>query len=198
MAPVLQLSDFDKPFTIEGDASGTSFDVVLHQGAGLVAYFGRLIAARHAKLITYENELIGLVHIVRHWRPYLWGRSFLIKTDHYSLKFLLDQHLSTIPQYQWASKLLGFDFHVEFKPDTMNVVADTLSCHNTEEAGAMALSCPSFRHFDNLRQEMASMPDLLTLLDAAADDTKGPGWRGQDDMIIVHDRIYLPPLSSCL
>jgi hypothetical protein len=32
----------------------------------------------------------GLVQTVHHWRAYLWGCSFLIKTDHFSLKFLLD------------------------------------------------------------------------------------------------------------
>jgi hypothetical protein len=32
----------------------------------------------------------GLVQTVRHWRAYLWGCSFLIKIDHFSLKFLLD------------------------------------------------------------------------------------------------------------
>jgi hypothetical protein len=38
-----------------------------------------------------------LVQAVRHWRPYLWGRPFRVRTDHYSLKFLLDQRLSTVP-----------------------------------------------------------------------------------------------------
>jgi len=47
--------------------------------------------------------------------PYLWGRHFLVRTDHYSLKFLLDQRLSTIPQHQWLSKLFGFDFAVEYR-----------------------------------------------------------------------------------
>jgi hypothetical protein len=32
-------------------------------------------------------------------RPYLWGLAFVTKTDHYSLKFLLDQQFSTIPQH---------------------------------------------------------------------------------------------------
>jgi hypothetical protein len=163
-----------------------------------VAYFSRLITAHHAKLAVYKHELIGLVHVVRHWRPYLWGRSFLIKTDHYSLKFLLDQRLSIIPQHQWASKLLGFDFHVKFKPGVTNVVAGALSRRATEEAGAMALSCPSFHLLDSLRQEVDSTPDLRALLDATADDTKGPRWRAQDGLIIIHDRIYLPPSLSCL
>jgi hypothetical protein len=53
------------------------------------------------------------VHAMRHWRPYLWGHKFMVCTDHFSLKYLLDQCLSMTPQHQWASKLLGFDFKVE-------------------------------------------------------------------------------------
>jgi hypothetical protein len=49
---------------------------------------------------VYERELMGLVLAVRHWQPYLWGRPFVIRTDHFSLKFLLDQKIATIPQHQ--------------------------------------------------------------------------------------------------
>jgi hypothetical protein len=61
------------------------------------------------------------------------------------LKFLLDQHLATIPQHQWASKLIGFDFHVEFRPGAGNVVADALSRRDTEKTVELAaISAPSF------------------------------------------------------
>jgi hypothetical protein len=40
--------------------------------------------------------------------PVLVGHRFLVCTDHYSLKFLLDQRLSTVPQHQWLNKLFGF------------------------------------------------------------------------------------------
>jgi hypothetical protein len=116
IAPVLQMPDFTKQFTIECDASGTGFGAVMHQGDGSIAFFSRPIAPRHVKLAAYERELVGLVHAIRHWRPYLWGRSFHVHTDHYSLKYLLDQRLSTIPQHHWVSKLLGYDFMVEFHP----------------------------------------------------------------------------------
>jgi hypothetical protein len=100
---------------------------VLHQGAGPVAFFSRPFAARHLKLAAYEREFIGLVQVMRHWRPYLWGRQFLIQTDHFSLKYLLDQRLTTVPQRQWISKLFGFDFTVEYRPERLNTVADALS-----------------------------------------------------------------------
>jgi hypothetical protein len=87
----------------------------------------------------------------------------VIKTDHYSLKFLLDQRLSTIPQHQWASKLLRFDFWVEYKLGAHNVMADALSHRNMETIAAMAISNPSFDLFDNLRREIDDDPAFSTL-----------------------------------
>jgi hypothetical protein len=49
-APLLQLPDFDKPFIIECDASGSRFGTILHEDDGPIAFFSRAIAAHHAKL----------------------------------------------------------------------------------------------------------------------------------------------------
>jgi hypothetical protein len=64
-------------------------------------------------------------------------------TDHVSLKFLLDERLSTIPQHQWVKKLLGFDFRVEYKPRVSNIITDALSrCDTDEPELAYSISMP--------------------------------------------------------
>jgi hypothetical protein len=89
----------------------------------LVPDLSRPMAPCHAKLAAYKRELIGLVHAIPHWQPYLWGRHFRVRTDHHSLKYLLYQRLSAIPQHHWVSKLLGYDFEVEFRLGRLNFVA---------------------------------------------------------------------------
>ena len=147
--------------------------------------------------MAYERELIGLVQVVRHWRPYLWGRCFSVKTDHYSLKYLLDQRLATIPQHHWVGKLLGFDFSVEYKTGVMNVVANTLSRRDTVDGELLALFAPHFAFLDKLRQ--AQLGDLALTLHAkiAACGRPAP-WSVMDGMVQFDGRLYIPPNSPLL
>jgi hypothetical protein len=90
-APVLQLPNFTRPFIVDCNVLGSSIGAVLHLGEGPIAFFSRAMALNHLKLAAYECELIGLVKAVHHWRPYLWLKEFVVRTDQFSLKYLLDQ-----------------------------------------------------------------------------------------------------------
>jgi hypothetical protein len=200
-APVLTLPDFTKPFIVECDASTYGFGAVLIQEAHPLAFFSRPVAPRHRSLAAYERELIGLVLAVRHWRPYLWGRRFVVKTDHYSLKYLLDQRLATIPQHHWVGKLLGFDFSVEYKSGATNTVADALSRRDTEEDGTgtlQAISAPRFDFISRLRHAQATEPALAAIHDEVRAGTRTDPWAVVDDMVLYDRRLYIPPASPLL
>lgn len=68
-----------------------------------------------------------MVKAVKKWRPYLVGKPFVIKTNHQSLKFLLEQRVGTPTQQKWITKLLGYSFVVEYKKGRDNEAADALS-----------------------------------------------------------------------
>jgi hypothetical protein len=148
---------------VDCDASGSGFGAVLHQDNSPIAFFSRPFATRHLKLAAYERELIGLVQAVRHWRSYLWGRRFLVRTDHFALKFMLDQHLSTVSQHHWISKLFRFDFSVEYRPRRFNTVADALSRRDAEAMESLAISVPSLQLYDEIRSDGSSRPEWKQL-----------------------------------
>lgn len=55
------------------------------------------------------------------------GQAFKIKTNQQSLKYLIEQRIGTPTQQKWISKLIGYDFVVEYKAGKENLVADALS-----------------------------------------------------------------------
>lgn len=68
------------------------------------------------------------------WRQYLLGCKFIIKTDHQSLKSLLEQQILTPLQQKFIFKLLPFDFEVQYKKGRDNVAVDALSRMHDEQA----------------------------------------------------------------
>ena len=87
--PVLALPDFTQDFIIETDALGTGIGAVLMQKGHSLAYINVALSTKHQGLSVYENELFVIVYAVSKWHHYLFGRHFSIRTDHHSLKYLL-------------------------------------------------------------------------------------------------------------
>jgi hypothetical protein len=196
-APVLQLPNFDEPFIVDCDASGSGFGAVLHQDRNPIAFFSHQVAPQHAKLAAYERELIGLVKAIRHWRAYLWTRDFVVRTDHFSLKHLLDQRLSTIPQHTWVSKLFGYSFSVEYRPDRLNVAADALSRRDEDviQERVTAISRPEFTLFEDFKKEADSLPVIIDKQRQIDDGTAGADWTLRDGFVMHRGRIFVP--SAC-
>jgi len=189
--PVLALPDFTTLFILGCDASDTGMGAVLQQNGQPIAYFSRPLASRYKSLPAYEKELIGLAKAVRHWRAYLWGRHFLIRTDHYSLKCLLDQRIITSPQQHWLSKLMGFDFAVEYRAGKHNTVADALSRCLEDQPSLTSISIPLLSLFNLIRLEIQKSDQLQLLLsNIQKEEAVGP-WEYKDGLIFFKRRVYL-------
>lgn len=94
-ALVLALPNFNEPFTIETDASGSTMGAVLMQQGHPLAFFSKNFTLRLLHASTYVKELHAIIAAVRKWRQYLLGRPFTILTDHKSLWELLLQVIQT-------------------------------------------------------------------------------------------------------
>lgn len=165
-APVLALPDFLKPFTLETDASGTAMGAVLMQNHHPIAFFSKPFCPRLLCASTYVRELHAITTAVQKWRQYLLGHPFVILTDHKSLKELMSQVIQTPEQQVYLSKLLGYDYTIQYKVGKSNLVADALSrLPEHKEGQYLVLSMPNFTFLEQLRQSLHDSTVFKDLFD---------------------------------
>lgn len=87
--PTLGLPNFNEPFILETDVCGVSIGAVLVQKSRPLAFLSQALSTRYLGLSIYEKEFLIVLLAVEKWLHYLKGGRFIIKTDHKSLKFLL-------------------------------------------------------------------------------------------------------------
>ncbi|GJY31879.1 putative ribonuclease H-like domain-containing protein, partial [Tanacetum coccineum] len=81
----------------------------LHNETGIKFYYG-----------MSQKELLAVIQDISKWRGYLLDRHFKIKTDHFSLKYLLEPRITTPSQMKWLPKLMGFDYEILYKQGSEN------------------------------------------------------------------------------
>lgn len=62
---------------------------VLSQEGHPLVYMSMALTSRAQPLTIYRNKILVIVLIVDKWKPHLLGQKFIVKSDHYSLKYLL-------------------------------------------------------------------------------------------------------------
>jgi hypothetical protein len=92
-----------------------------------LAFTSKQLSKRNLGKSIYEMEMLDIMHVFDLWHPYLLGQRFQIKTDHQSLKYFLEQHISSPEKQKWVTKLFGYDYEIIYKKGKDNVVADALS-----------------------------------------------------------------------
>lgn len=129
---VLRVPDFSKPFILTTDASGYAIGSVLEQlddknQRRPVAYASRTLNDAERNYSTIEKELLAIVWSVKHFRPYLYGRKFKIRTDHQPLTWLMNLKDPSSRLMRWRIKLEEYEYEIEYVKGTSNAVADALS-----------------------------------------------------------------------
>ena len=93
------------------------------------------------------------------------GRHFKIKTDHDSLKYFLEQILSSEEQQKWVTMMLGYDFEIIYKTGKKNVVADALSRKDEDvEALLCAISIIQLDWINEAREEWKNDEEVWALI----------------------------------
>lgn len=126
-APILIYPDFEKTFHLTTDASGTAIGAVLSQNSKPIAFYSRSLNTAERNYSTIERELLAIVESTKHFRPYLYGRYFIIETDHKPLVWLFSIKDPNSRLTKWRLKLEEFNYDVHYKKGKENQVADALS-----------------------------------------------------------------------
>ncbi len=130
-SPILAYPDPDADFILDTDASNLGIGAVLSQIQDgverVVAYFSQVLSRPERNYCVTRRELLAAVKAIRHFYPYLYGKKFLLRTDHSSLRWLLSFRHPEGQLARWLESLQQYDFSIEHRPGSKHANADALS-----------------------------------------------------------------------
>lgn len=125
--PCLAILEFSTPFTIVYDLSKYGIMAILMQKGKPIAFESRKPTTTEQSLNVYDREMLVIMHAGAKFKQYFVCGRFLVKTDHNSLKYFLEQSNLNEKQQKWVSKLQSYDFKIEYIKLKKNTIVDALS-----------------------------------------------------------------------
>lgn len=129
--PILQLPNFTKTFVLRTDASNRGVGAILMQYCdGVlhpVAYASRKLCKAEQNYSAIEKECLAIVWAIRKFDLYLFGRAFVIQTDHRPLTYINQSKCVNKRVMRWAMMLQEYKFKVESVSGRENHGPDFLS-----------------------------------------------------------------------
>jgi len=121
----------DLPCILDTDASDVAVGAVLSQVVGGVekpiAFFSRVLNNTQRNYCPTRRELLAVIVSLQHFRHYLLGAEVILRTDHYSLKWLRTFERPEGILARWIETLAEFNFVVEHRPGRLHSNADAVS-----------------------------------------------------------------------
>ncbi|GJY50086.1 putative mitochondrial protein [Tanacetum coccineum] len=195
--PILRLPDFSKTFVVECDASSDGVGAILSQDDHPVAYFSKGFSPSNRFKSAYDRELLALVLAVQKWNHYLLGHHFLIRTDHYTLKFLLEQRITSTEQQRLLLKLMPYDFSIIHRAGKENRGADALS-RRPHTGALLTLTVPYCVEVTEIKSGSQTDPyssDIIQKL-LSPDSSSVSDFSFVDQFLFYKRRLVIPNISN--
>ncbi|GBC32236.2 hypothetical protein GLOIN_2v1882338 [Rhizophagus irregularis DAOM 181602=DAOM 197198] len=111
---ILTYPDFEQPFIIHTNASGTGLDAVLSQikedgKEHIIAYASRSLNKAECNYPITDQKCFAIVWAIKHFKHYLGLKPFTIVTDHSALKWLKTSKIQKAAMQDALSKMFEED-----------------------------------------------------------------------------------------
>uniref|UniRef100_A0AAV2JG64 Gypsy retrotransposon integrase-like protein 1 n=1 Tax=Knipowitschia caucasica TaxID=637954 RepID=A0AAV2JG64_KNICA len=130
-SPILTPPDTNLPFVMDTDASDAGMGAVLSQvgshGEKVVAYFSKTFNKAERRYCVTRRELLAIVRAIGHFRYYLCGLPFTVRTDHSALQWLMSFKEPEGQIARWLEELAPYNFKVEYRAGSRHANADAMS-----------------------------------------------------------------------
>ena len=132
-APQLAHPDLEKPFVLYTDASTIAVGAVpLQQDTnGIerpVSFFSKKLSSAQRNYSTFKRECLAVMCALEHFRVYLLGRKFCLRTDHRALAWLYSKEPKASARISgWLATLTEYPIVIEYVRGAENSIADALS-----------------------------------------------------------------------
>lgn len=128
---ILKYPDFNKEFCVTTDASKIACGAILsqeHNGIQMpIAFASRAFTKGEQNKPVIEQELLAIHWALNYFKPYLYGKKFLVRSDHRPLVYLFAMKNPSSKLTRVRLDLEEFDFVIEYIKGSENVGADALS-----------------------------------------------------------------------
>jgi len=140
--PVLAVSNLDKEFRVEADASNYATGGVLlikcsDKKWRPVAFISKSLSDTERNYEIHDKEMLAVIRCLEVWRHFLEGATikFEIWTDHKNLKYFMKAQKLNRRQVRWALYLSRSSFTLKHIPGSKIGKADSLSKRPDWEVG---------------------------------------------------------------
>lgn len=138
--PVLALPNPNELFILTTDASQFAIAAVLSQGPipndRPVQFMSKTLTEAQVRYAMIEKELLAIIVGVETFRHFLYGKEFLIVTDHKPLLYIMNHKNPNSRLFRWKLTLQEYQFKVTHIKGQLNVVAVALSRIEIKEVDA--------------------------------------------------------------
>ena len=151
-------------FVLDTDASAFAIGAVLSQRQKeendpeeverVIAYSSRTLEGREQRYCTRRRELLAIVHFVKVFKPYLWGRECLIRTDHASLRYVKTLKEPDDQIARWISKLEETYYTIETRKGKDHANADALSRLPSSKCAGKRCICPEVHELESRNDDV--------------------------------------------